>query len=284
MREMAVQAAKVVAIWVVLILGAMIGGALMVPTAAIPAGDGPLSQGQAFLIVNLMGAVMLGALAARMTGSAPRRCALLFLLFFCLETLLSQIEAWFFGQWLGLPDGLMAALVVADGTKALVASAAAAWLWRAPEPSGPMPEGLAWKLPVVVAGYILAYFAAGHFIAWQSEAVRAFYGQGVEIDTATLLLVQVGRGAIWAVLTLAAAWSLSGPALQRGLLTGAAFAVLMAAPLLHPNGFMPWAVRSVHLVEIGVSNFLFGLFAVLLLARGAGVERKNRQDAPAAAA
>ncbi len=284
MREMATQAAKTVANWAVLVVGSMLGSSLFGLTAPVAAGDGPLSAGQAFLAVNALAALLLSALAARMTGPMWRRIALLFLLLFCLETLLSQIEAWFFGQWLGLPEGLLPALAGSDAVKALAASAAAAWLWRSGEPTGPLPTGLAWKLPVIVAGYILAYFAAGYFIAWQSEEVRAFYGDGVEIDTPRLLLLQAGRGALWAALALAAAWSLAGRPLHNALLTGAAFAVFMAAPLLYPNGFMPWSVRSVHLVEIAVSNFLFGLLAVLLLVPGSGVERKNRQDAPTAAA
>ena len=284
MREMAIQAAKIVALWLVLIVASMLGSTLFGLTGPVVAGDGPLSVGQAFLVVNALAAVVLGALAARMTGPMWRRAALLFLLLYCLETLLSQIEALFFGQWLGMPEGLLPALAGSDAVKALAASAAAAWLWRVREPTGPVPTGLAWKLPVIVAAYIFAYYTAGYFIAWQSEAVRAFYGNGVEIDNATLLLVQVGRGAIWAALALAAGWSLAGPPLHRGVLTGAAFAVFMAVPLLYPNAFMPWPVRSVHLVEIAVSNFLFGLFAVLLLVRGTGIESKNRQDAPAAAA
>ena len=283
MMMLTAQAARIVALWAVLIGGAMLGNALFGPIPPVAAGDGPLTAGQAFLAVNALAAVVLGALAARMSGPVWRRAALLFLLLFTLETLLSQIEAWFFGQWLDLPDGLLPALAGADAVKALAASVAAAWLWRSDAPTGPVPSGLAWKLPAIVAAYILAYHGAGYLIAWQSAAVRAYYGEGVDIDAGRLLLVQVGRGAIWAGLALIAAWSLRGPALHRALLAGTAFAVLMAAPLLYPNGFMPWAVRSVHLVEIGVSNFLFGLFAVLLLVGSASVERKNRQDAPAAA-
>jgi hypothetical protein len=284
MRQAATHAAKMLALWAALIGGAMLGNALFGPGMPIPAGDGPLTAGQAFLAVTGLTAVLLGALAARMTGPAWRRAALLFLLLFTLETLLSQIEALFFDQWLGLPEDLLPALAGADALKASAAAAAAACLWRVREPSGPVPAGLAWKLPAIVAAYILAYFGAGYLVAWQSEAVRAFYGGGVDIEGGRLLLVQAGRGAIWAGLALIAAWSLRGPALHRALLTGAAFAVFMAAPLLYPNGFMPWAVRSIHLVEIALSNFLFGLFAVMLLASGAAVERKNRQDRPAPAA
>jgi hypothetical protein len=37
--------------------------------------------------------------------------------------------------------------------------------------------------------------------------------------------------------------------------------VLVAAPLLYPNPYMPWPVRRMHLLEVGLSNALFGAFA-----------------------
>jgi hypothetical protein len=64
--------------------------------------------------------------------------------------------------------------------------------------------------------------------------------------------------------------SLTGGVWRRALLTGAAFSVLMALPLLYPNPLMPWPVRQVHLVEVGVSNFLFGIVVSLLLLWGVG--------------
>jgi hypothetical protein len=84
----------------------------------------------------------------------------------------------------------------------------------------------------------------------------------------------VGRGALWAGLARLLARGLSGSTLTKAMLAGAAFAILMAGPLLYPNALMPWPVRQVHLVEIGVSNFLFGLLAVWLLSwRSAPIQR-----------
>jgi hypothetical protein len=53
------------------------------------------------------------------------------------------------------------------------------------------------------------------------------------------------------------------------LLVGLAFAGFMIPELLLPNPIMPWPVRSVHMVEVGVSNFLFGAITALLLQLGA---------------
>ena len=283
MKLLLIWAAKTAAIWVVTIIAAIVGNALFPLPMEAAAGDGPLTAGQAFLLVNGLTALVLSALAAALTGPAWARAALLFALLFMLETLLSQIESWFFAQWLALPAGMLPAMTAAGAIKAMAAAGAAALLWRPRQGSARRLSGLAWKLPLVVVAYILLYFAAGQFIAWQSEAVRAYYGDGLGIDTGRLVLLQAGRGAIWALLAALAAWRLGGPPLGRALLAGTAFSVLMAAPLLFPNPFMPWPVRSVHLVEIGVSNFLFGLLAVSLLCAG-GLDRKIRKDAAAAPA
>ncbi|WP_114953604.1 hypothetical protein [Sphingosinicella terrae] len=283
MKLLLIWAAKAAAIWVVTIIAAIAGNALFPLPMEAAAGDGPLTAGQAFLLVNGLTALVLSALAPRLNGAAWERAALLFLFVFLLETLLSQIESWFFGQWLALPAGMLPAMTAAGAIKAMAAAGAAALLWRPRARTAPRLSGLAWKLPLVVAAYVLLYFAAGQFIAWQSEAVRAYYEEGLGIDTGRLVLLQVGRGAVWALLAAVAAWRLGGPPLGRALLAGTAFSVLMAAPLLFPNPFMPWSVRSVHLVEIGVSNFLFGLLAVPLLCMGS-IDRKIRKDAAMAPA
>lgn len=62
--------------------------------------------------------------------------------------------------------------------------------------------------------------------------------------------------------------SLKGNLWSRALMTGLAFAVLMALVLLMPNPYMPWAVRRMHLLEVFTSNFLFGVACVLILMAG----------------
>jgi hypothetical protein len=263
MKQGLIQAAKALALWAALLAGSMAGGmAATLPVAAT--GDGPLGIGQAFLLVNALFALVLAPIAARLTGPYLRRAAVLFLLLYLAETLLSTIESWFFGPFLHLPAGLLGGLAVINAIKSALAALVAAWLWRS-EGEAPAIGGLAWKLPAIVFLYILLYFGAGELIAWQSASVRLYYGQGLAIDTGRLVLLQAGRGAIWAGLAWLLARTLGGSPLAKALLTGAAFAIVMTAPLLFPNALMPWAVRQVHLVEIGVSNFLFGLLAILLL-------------------
>jgi hypothetical protein len=258
-----VWAAKALAIWAALLAGS-IAGTLLVRLPPGAPGDGPLDIGQAFLAVNALFAVVLASLSCRLTGPFWQRTATLFLLLYLVETLLSIVESLFFGAFLNLPEGLLGGLAVVNAVKSALAALVAAALWRG-EGEAAAIGGLAWKLPAVVLLYIMLYFGAGQFIAWQSAAVRAYYGQGLAIDTGRLVLLQVGRGAVWAGLAWLLARTLRAPPLAKALLSGAAFAILMAGPLLYPNALMPWGVRQVHLVEIGVSNFLFGLLAVWLL-------------------
>jgi hypothetical protein len=56
-------------------------------------------------------------------------------------------------------------------------------------------------------------------------------------------------------------WKWPETALSIGLL----FAVVMNAPLLLPNPYMPETVRMAHLAETASSNFIFGVFVGWLL-------------------
>lgn len=265
MKQASVWTAKAVTLWAALLAGNVAGGLLVALPAPAAAADGPLGAGQALLLVNALFALVLAALAEKMEGPGWRRAITLFILLYTAETLLSTIEGVFFGAYLHLPAGLQSGVAMINAIKSAIAALAVAALWRGPGPEAATPAGLVWKLPLIALVYVFFYFGAGMLIAWQSEAVRAFYLNGAGIDDRAVALLQLGRGAIWAGLAWLLARSLSGSPLAKGLFAGIAFAIFMDAPLLFPNPFMPWAVRQVHLVEIGVSNFLFGLLAVWLL-------------------
>ena len=268
MKRMWIWTAKALAVWAALLAGNVAGGLVVtLPGPAAPAADGPLGAGPALLLANALFAVLLAALAERMAGPAWRRALTLFVILYTVETLLSTIEGFFFGAFLHMPAGLLGGVAAINAVKSAVACLAIFWLWRGRGPEVSAPGGLAWKLPLIVLLYVVFYFGAGILIAWQSEAVRTYYLNGAGIDNRAVALLQLGRGAIWAGLAWLVARSLGGSAIAKGLFAGLAFAIFMDAPLLFPNPFMPWTVREVHLVEIGVSNFLFGLLAVLLLSR-----------------
>jgi hypothetical protein len=111
-----------------------------------------------------------------------------------------------------------------------------------------------------VAAYIALYFVAGMTVY---PFVREFYA-GRELPALPAILgLQAVRGAIY----LAA----SVPLLRLGprwapLVLGTAFVLIAGlAPLAAENALMPAEVRFYHAIEIGVSNFLFGLLLAWLV-------------------
>ncbi|CAM3365309.1 hypothetical protein [Asticcacaulis taihuensis] len=269
MNRYVVFALKFAGVWLALIIGQMAGGMIgqMLTHAAPPAmkPDGPLSLTAAIVVAAGLFAVVLSAMAPAMQWSFWGRFAALFGLLYGLESLLSLIEAIYFNAYVHMTDALLWMMAVGNAVKAVLAALVCALLWRGESQPAERFSGLAWKIPVIIPLYIVFYFGAGALIAWQSADVRAYYAQGFHIDQGQLALLQVGRGLIWALLALLSVASLTGGTWKRAVLTGLAFSVFMAATLLYPNPLMPWSVRHVHLVEVGVSNFLFGILAALIL-------------------
>ena len=272
MNRYVVFALKFAGVWLALIIGQMAGGMIgqMLTHAAPPAmkPDGPLSLTAALVVAAGLFAVVLSAMAPAMRWSFWGRFAALFGLLYGLESLLSLIEAIYFNAYVHMTDALLWMMAVGNAVKAVLAAMVCALLWRGETLPAERFTGLYWRIPVIIPLYIVFYFGAGALIAWQSADVRAYYAQGFHIDQGQLALLQVGRGLIWALLALLSVASLTGGTWKRAVLTGLAFSVFMAATLLYPNPLMPWSVRHVHLVEVGVSNFLFGILAALILLSG----------------
>lgn len=259
--------AKVLALWAALAAASAVTGLIPLRPPEPGPVDGPFGAVAALLVVSALGALVLAGLAARLSASGWRRPAILFIVLFSVETGLSWIEAVFFNDFVKMSAAALTGMAIAGLIKAGAGAAAASLLWRRPAEAAPhMKIGVI--RPVLLAGlYVVLYFVAGATVAWSSEAVRAYYGDGMGIDTAKLALLQLGRGAVWTGLAALLAATMGGRTLTVAGLVGAAFAVLMAAPLLYPSALIPWPVRQVHLVELALANFAFGAFAVLILQR-----------------
>ena len=269
MKAAMIWVAKALGLWLVLMIGMIAGGMLFFRGApAIPA-DGPFDAMQAMLVVNACVAVMLAALAQQMR---LRRSALgltLAVALFGIETVMSLIEAVVFNNDLKMPmdsvwKGAMSGLV-----RDVLAGVAIALMWRGQASEAPpVLRGLVWKFPVIAVLYVICYFVAGAFIAWQSPEVRAYYANIADITLPYLLGVQFVRGLMWATIVLLLVRALKGGVWLVAVFTGLSLSVLMDLQLLYPNPVMPWPVRSVHMVEVGISNFVFGVLAARLLSAG----------------
>jgi hypothetical protein len=272
---------KAVAVWLALMVGTIVGGLVAPIPVQEVVNDGPLTAQQAMPVINAIFAVVMAALAARLAGTWWRKALILFAVVYGVETVLSLIEAVYFNAYLKLPEITFVGIAIMNAIKTAFAAVAAGLLWRSARPANPPVTGLAWKAAVIIPLYVVCYFTAGALIAWQSAAVRAYYLQGFDIDQGQLALLQLGRGAIWLGLVWLIVRHVRGSAMSRIVLTGAALSVFMASSLLYPTGFMPWAVRSMHMAEVGVSNFVFGALAAMILLTAIGARRAPAQGAMA---
>ena len=134
----------------------------------------------------------------------------------------------------------------------------------------------AWKLVVIAIAYVILYFTFGYFVAWRHPGVAEYYG-GVDPgsflaqmrivlrNTPWLVPFQILRALCWVALALPVIRMLKGKWPETALSIGLLFAIVMNAPLLVPNPYMPEPVRMAHLVETASSNFIFGVFVGWLL-------------------
>jgi hypothetical protein len=214
-----------------------------------------------------------------------------FFAFYGVVTVLTQIETAFFVT--RLPPGMLPRLFLAGAIIAAIFSPLAVLILgkRKPdrtEDESPrrlhMPAG-EWvaKLSLIAIVYVVIYFTFGYFIAWQSAALRAYYGGSdpgsflaqmttVVRDMPLLLPLQTVRAILWTAIAVPVIRMMKGQWWEAGLAVALLFAVV-SSQLLLPNPFMPREVRMVHLLETASSNFLFGWLIVLVL-RG----RQSRRE------
>jgi hypothetical protein len=136
------------------------------------------------------------------------------------------------------------------------------------EAVGPAAPGAPawWRLGGSILIYEALYFTAGR-LAW--PYLKDFYTQHPMPSTPAVAALQVVRGLGFALVVLLLVRRVRLPRSQAMLLAGLTLSLLGGvAPLLMPNPYLPDAVRLTHLVETGVSNFVFGCLAGWLLGGG----------------
>lgn len=197
-----------------------------------------------------------------------------FVVFYGITTLLSQIETVVFLRYLvsvvppeAIPRLFIQGAVVAALFSPLVVVVHGKMRGKAPE------EGLklSWRIPwtewlwkgvLIAVLYVVIYIAFGNFI-FRPLAGKAFteYYAGLNLPP-WILPFQMGRGLLWLVLALLVMGMMNGRWWEAGLAVALLFSVLMGSLLLLPNPYMPEGIRMAHLVEVTTSNFLFGYLLV----------------------
>jgi hypothetical protein len=196
-------------------------------------------------------------------------------------TLVTQLEAWYFLLGITIGPELMRRLflqgiptafifiplaVLAMGrTKATI---------NAPPPMiVPMQlKEWVWKLGVIYLAYLILYYAAGYFIAWQNPELRAFYGSPGEAVSFVQQLVHIFSADPWltpfqllrTLIWVAGAYPIiRGSRLslwQTALIVGLVMSIPQNVGHILPNPLIPLSsVRMSHLIETASSTFVFGL-------------------------
>jgi hypothetical protein len=122
----------------------------------------------------------------------------------------------------------------------------------------------------LAAVYIVLYFLFGYFVAWQSQAVRLFYGGPQELNSIfnqlgltfmnrpEIVLFQYFRGELWILCLVPLFAGFSGKRWELVALSALALGLLPAAQLAFANPLMPAEVSLVHFWEVLISTGIFG--------------------------
>ena len=268
------------------------GGAIFIPANLMPATvsqPGPFASPFDMLVVGAGHALvlMLVILSSRWRGW--KLMLAVSFAYYGLITVMAQIETAYFLSNLtvspellprlflmGIPPAVLfiplAVLILGKGFKSPAD--------EQPNPRLVMPLGQwAWKLVLIMLAYLILYFSAGYFIAWQNPELRAFYNgtdpgnfflqmRSIILNDPRLVPFQMLRALLWTLFSLPIIRMTRGKSWWTAILLGLMLAVPFNVGHLLSNPLLPLAsVRMSHLIETASSNFVFGLVMVWLLHR-----------------
>jgi len=191
---------------------------------------------------------------------------------------------------------LLPALFIMRIPVSLVVIPLAVWIWgkgktqpnNQANPALVMPiRQWVWKSALVAVAYVVLYWSAGYFIAWQNPELRAFYGQPGEAlpfwthtlntlrNDPGLLPFQILRALLWMGCALPIIRGSKVNPWWTALLVGAMFSLPQNIGHIIANPLLPLAsMRLSHLIETASSTFVFGMLIAWLLHR----EHKSVKD------
>jgi hypothetical protein len=126
-------------------------------------------------------------------------------------------------------------------------------------------DSKAWlsMLPIGAFLYFIIYLIAGICVR---PFIISFYSGRPLPSLGELFAIQFFRGLLYIAIVVPFARRMAGHRSHAGVVLGLCYSILGGiAPLLLPNAFMPVAIRIAHSMEVGISNFIFGLVVACLL-------------------
>lgn len=238
-------------------------------------------------VVQIVLAALFYAAAVQSDLGGWRLYLALFCVYYGLYTVMAQVEAIIFIDALTpltRPDLVLIMLKnLVTISVYLAVVVLLAGRWRGRPASMPRPAGeifnrrLVWKVVLLALVYPVFYFGFGFLVAWQFEAVRAYYATTTILDNLWVLrAIQVLRGAAWVLFGLPI--FLMFRSNSRAIVYSVLFYALLASiALAIPNSFMPTPVRLAHWLELASSMACFGLLVGAVMAGwNRGVLRAGR--------
>lgn len=267
------------------ILGSMAIGDLM-PEA--PSEPGLLSEEIGMVILGIINTILIVGLILTSRWNGWRLASFLALAYYGAFTFITQVETWYFLTETTVSPKLLPRLFIMGLSIPIIYIPLAILICRkwkkrdvaTENPNMIMPfKQFLLKLGVIAIIYLVIYWLAGYYIAWQNPELRAFYGSPGEIEpffthtfatfskTPSLILLQLVRGMLFAIIVMPIILGSNVKPWLSGLLVGFLFATPHLVHIL-PNPLMPIAsVRLSHMIETATSTFVFGLIIVWLLHR-----------------
>lgn len=245
---------------------------------------GLVSETNGLLIIAFANVFLISALILTSRWSSWKLALSLAIVYYGAVTFVMQIETWYFLSAITVSPQLLPRLFLMGIPIAFIFIPVAVWVlgksWATEDTSTKQVPAMSakqwiWKLTCVSFIYLLLYWGAGYFIAWQNPELRAFYGQAGEalpffIHTANTLIqdpalfpFQILRAMIWVICALPIIRGSRVNPWWTALLVGLLFSVPQNIGHIMANPLLPIAsVRLSHMIETASSTFIFGAIVV----------------------
>lgn len=266
-----------------------LGGGLVAPYLPDgPAEPGPFPELTGVLIVCAVNVLVIMGMIHSSRWHGWKLMLGMSVAFYLIMTLVTQLETWYFLLGITVGPELMSRLFLQGMPTAFMFIPIAVLIMgriRPLEEDGgvtaiepvPVREWL-WKLGLIYIAYLVLYYTAGYFIAWQNPELRAFYGSPGDAGPFLQQMVHIFATDPWltpyqflrTLIWVAGAYLIIRgsrlPLWQTALVVGLALSLPQNIGHILPNPLIPLnSVRMSHLIETASSTFVFGLIVTWLL-------------------
>lgn len=239
-----------------------------------------------FIVVLVVDLIAIVYLIYRLNLSGWKLAVAIFIVFWGLQTFMTQIETWFFRSSIPL---LTSAEVLNLFTRPLITATLfiplaivilKRWNSSDKEEGKPLKLNTSWlTIGILAIVYVIVYFVFGYFVAWQFEDVRVFYsGQASMLgffdqlkysmsNWPYIVWFQLLRGFLWVLFVLPMVCYLKGKRAEKIIAIAIMFSIVVTVQLLVDNPYMPANVRLPHLLEIFLSHAIFGALVGFVMTR-----------------